>query len=376
MTRLIPSFACLLLAAGAPLTDQRALIEQALDEPSKIELTGVKLGQAFEIVTEQTGVEVMMPPEVMALIPYGADTLVNASIENIPLRQGLIDLVAPLGMTFEVRDDHVEIVPIPPLVWLGRAATWAELDLLAALREMQPGVSEADLDGLRERIQFQVSVPDPFTVLASAIRDTGAGNGIEVLSVACDKLGWAWTMSGERIIVLSIEQQYRRQLQWSIRVRISNQPLPEAIRRVGLHAGVPIRLEPGALQTLPADVQRHFSLNVNDLSAEEALDMISAYTGLGYLINQDGVLFYQVDRNAAAGPESEEAGAFGAASPTTAAKRGHDPYVAGIEIQLQDGKTIKWLIRESELPEDLKERRQRDIDEHFDALRAEQNGNQ
>jgi hypothetical protein len=346
------------------------LIEQALDEPTRIELTDVKLGEAFAMVTEQTGVEVVMTPEVMSLIPHGPETKVNAVIENIPLRQGLIDLVAPLGMTFVVLDDYVEIIPTPPLLRLGRPATWAELDLLGKLRAAKPGAVDADLQSLRERLQFQVRARDPWDTLAAEIRTTGAGSGDEVLSVACDKLGWAWSMDGERIVVLSIEQQFRQQLSWPIRLRINDRPLPDVIRQLGMYAGVPVRLEPGALQSLPPQVREHFALNVNDLSAEEALDMIASYTSLGYLIDRNGVLFYRTDVAGSPGGEApQQPMGFGAPSPKTAQTRGQDPYVGKITVQLEDGKTVEWLIRESELPEDLKLRRQQDLRDAFDALR-------
>jgi hypothetical protein len=371
ITRCLPVLACLLLATDGSTVDQRVLIEQALDESTRIELTDVKLGEAFALVTEQTGVEVVMTPEVMSLIPYGPETKVNATIENIPLRQGLIDLVAPLGMTFVVLADYVEIIPTPPLLRLGRPATWAELDLLGELRASRPGVVDADMQSLRDRLQFQVRAQDPFNALAAEIRATGVGSGDEVLSVACDKLGWSWSIDGDRIVVLSIEQQFRRQLQWPIRLKINDRPLPDVIRHVGLYAGVPVRLEPGALQSLPVRVQEHFALNVNDLSAEEALEMIASYTGLGYLIDREGVLFY---RTASPGAPTEEASAqptgFGGPSPETAQPRGQDPYVGKITVQLDDGKTVEWLIRESELPQDLKLRRRQDLQDAFDALRG------
>jgi len=367
IAKCIPFLACLLLTAGNSAANQRVLIEQALDEPTRIELADVKLGEAFAMVTEQTGVEVVMTPEVMSLIPHGPETKVNATIENIPLRQGLIDLVAPLGMTFVVLDDYVEIIPTAPLLRLGRPATWAELDLLGKLRDSKPGAMDADLQTLRECLQFQVRARDPWDTLAAEIRTTGAGSGDEVLSVACDKLGWTWSIDGERIFVLSIEQQFRRQLRWPIRLRINDRPLPDVIRQVGMYSGVPVRLEPGTLQSLPERVREHFALNVNDLSAEEALDMIASYTGLGYLIDHSGVLFYRTDGpGSPAGDPPKQPEGFGTPTPQTG---GQDRYVGKITVQIEDGKTVEWLIRESELPEDLKLRRQQDLRDAFDALR-------
>ena len=52
-----------------------------------------------------------------------------------------------------------------------------------------------------------------------------------------------------------------------------------------------------------------------------------------------------------------------------AAPTGADPYVAKMVISLEGGKTVEWLIRRSELPEDLRQMRERDIEAFISALR-------
>ncbi|MCH7885791.1 MAG: hypothetical protein IIC01_11155 [Planctomycetes bacterium] len=48
---------------------------------------------------------------------------------------------------------------------------------------------------------------------------------------------------------------------------------------------------------------------------------------------------------------------------------GVDPVVAKITVTQEDGKTIDWLIRRSELPDDLRQMRKRDLARMIEALR-------
>lgn len=352
-----------LTAAGSPgQSDARTLIEQALNEPTKITLENVKLVDALAIVTEQTGVAVYMAPEVMALVPQGEETLIQkVDIARVPLREGLTRLFAPLGMDWRVRGDGVEAIPKDAIACLGRAPTWNELGLLSEISSASLGLDEAALSRLQPKVQFQVSeVGGTWLTLSTAMRSVGAGAGDEVLTAACNKLGWAWCLSGDRILISSIEGWMRRRLAMPISLRMNNRPLFDVLTAVSVPSGVPIRIEPGTLATLPMNVQRNFSLNVQQQAAEQVLDSIAAYTGLGYVVGPEGVLFYRPG----IGPDQRRAAD---AVPTLTAPA--DPIMGKVVVPIADGKTVEWLIRASELPEDLRKMRDRDIQEVIDALR-------
>ena len=350
--------------AVAGPTDTRGLIELALDEPAHVVLENIKLGDAIDKLSEQTGVRIFMPPDVMELAPYGAATLVQRiEIENISLRQGLAELLAPLGMTFYVADDYIAVAPVEALRCLGRAPTWEELDTLAELAVMQPGVRDEDLQRLRTRVQFRVSVPDAWKALSQAVRGVGAGPGDEVLTAACAKLGWGWCFSGRQIVVASAVNQIRRILQRPISLRMNFKPLIEVLQEVGRETGVPVHAAPGALTSLPLNVQKSFSLNVRNKPAEEVLEALAAHTGLGYLIEPEGVLFFRITDDVEPPPSASSKASAG---PSTS-----DPYVAKIVVPAGDGKSVEWLIRRSELPPDLRDKREEDLQKAFDAIRSQ-----
>lgn len=361
MTTLLYICAGVSVAASAATFDTRGLIERALDEHAPITLDKVRLGDAIDVITEQTGVKIVMAPEVMDLVPHGADTLIEkVAIANMPLRQGLTTLFSPLGMVFVVRDSYLEIVPKDALLCLGRRATWPELDLLAQLSATQPGIDTQALAALRPQVQFLVPMRDPWMLLSEAIRSVGAGPGDEVLTLACGNLGWAWCLSGQHIVVVPMEHQIQRQLQQPISLRMNNRALFDVIQALGERVNVPIRTEPGVLASLPIHVQRNFSINMHQQSAERAIEQICAYTGLGYLIEPGGVLFYRPEDGNRPAPDH-------AAAPTVIDMV--DPYVGKIDVPLGDGRSVEWLIKRSELPEDLRQMRERDIAEAFEALR-------
>lgn len=359
MIKLWMGLICVGLAGVPASLDQRVLIEKALDEPTHITLDNVKIGQAFAMITEQTGVEVVMRPDVMAMIPYGAETTVNAAISGTTLRLGLSELFGRLGMTFVVTDKNVEIIPKEALLCLDRPATWDELDTLAALSAAQPGTDRDALAALRDKLQFQVQAGSAWDVFSATIRETGAGPGDEVLTVACDKLGWAWCISGKAITILSAEQKVRRQLQYPIDLRAGSRPLLEVMQDVGRRVRVKVRVEPGALEAVAPEVRERFTLNSRLLSAEDTLDTIAAAAGLGYLIDAEGVLFY---KPAPLGPPYS--GAHAPAVTTTQA----DPVVGMVEWPLGDGRTMTWMVRKSELPPEMFELRSRHLDEAFEIL--------
>lgn len=362
----------------------RDLIEQALEEPARLQFDNVRLGDALRTITEQTGVKIVMSADAMRFAPAGPMTTIQrVHIAHVPLRQALIQLFAPLGMEIEVRESFVEVVPREEIRCLGRAPTWEELDVLQRLGALRPGVDAEALAQLRTWVQFQVPVPSAWNHLEGAIRATGAGPGHEVLTVACGKLGWGWCVQGSGIVVADRGRLLRRQLQQPVSMRLNSRPLTDVLAALGRAAYVPIRSEPGALASLPAHVQRNFSLNVQNEPVETVLEKIAGYTGLGYLIDAEGVVFYRPGAMPASAPSmpvalqpptsveppSAETAAT-ASSPTTTGGGSADPYVAKVVRQLEDGRTVEWLIRRSELPEDLRSIRDEDLRQAFEELRA------
>lgn len=345
--------------------DMRSLIEQALGEPSGFTITNKTLGEAIGLIAEQTGVPLRVRPGVMDLAPHGAGTMIReVQVANMPLREGLARVLAPLGMTFVAHGDHVEILANEWLSALGRRITWDELDTLSQLASLEPGRSADALAALKPMIQFRVPLRQPWTALSAAVRDVGAGSGEEVLERACKNLGWTWTLDGKRIVVTDGVETIRHKLAQRITLRMTNRPLLDVLHAIGERIGVAVHTEPGIMASLPRHLQQNFSLSAHDDAASQVIDTITAYTGLGYLIEPGGILFFNAGSDAGAAAQRNGGVDRGVDPPTDA-----DPIIAKMTTTLEDGKTIDWLIRRSELPSNLREMRKKDLAELFRTIR-------
>lgn len=384
MSLMIQSICLTMLMGLGAMGGTRDLIEQALNEPAKIQFDNVRLVDALRTISDQTGVKIVMTSDTMRFAPAGPTTSIQrVNIANVPLRQALTQLFAPLGMEIAIRDTFVEVVPREEILCLGRAPTWEELDLLNRITALKPGVDPAHVEQLRGLVQFQVPIPNAWEQLAGALRATGAGPGDQVLTVACGKLGWGWCVEGGGIVVADRGKLLRRQLQQPISMRMNSKPLSDVLAALGRTVNVPIRSEPGALASLPQHMQRNFSLNVQNEPVETVLEKIAAYTGLGYLIDPEGVVFYRPGAMPApvvaqtptmppppTNTQSANSQSSEASTPATTSSGPADPYVAKVVVPMEDGRTVEWLIRRSELPEDLRSRREEDLKKAFEEIRA------
>src|ERR1700733_14659936 len=98
--------------SAASSADSSALINEALDKQVKLDVKDT-LGAAVSQIRDQTGVPLPVDPQVYDLLPWGDQTNITAHIENQTLREALGALTRKLGLTFELRDEQVELEPLP-----------------------------------------------------------------------------------------------------------------------------------------------------------------------------------------------------------------------------------------------------------------------
>ncbi|HUU83374.1 MAG TPA: hypothetical protein VM243_07705 [Phycisphaerae bacterium] len=350
---------CVMMMSVPGADDLRALIEEALDQPVQMEIEDRPLADAFETIAEQTGVQLTISPWTLELLPYGENTKVSATMRNISLREGLSSLAAPLGLEFEVRERSIEVLPKSALLRIGRQATWDELDTLAALNGTDFQGDASAIDRLGGKLQFRIGQTDGWPPLRAAIQRVGAGPGDEVLTLACDSLDWTWYPWGKQITVVPKSEQLRRQLDWPVSIRLSHRKLMEALQAIGQQAGVTVRAEPGAIASLPLQTRENFSLYLENKTASDALELVSATTGLGYRVEADAVVFYQPGA-ASAGPEPAEGGS----------RRTSGPYVGKIALPPSpDGTQVEIFIRESDLSAETNRLRKKYIERADEAIR-------
>lgn len=394
-------------AIGHALLPPAALLAQddagggGLDAVVRVSLRDVTLAELSDEIEAQTGLSLRITDRAFDLAPSGPATLITrADIIDVPLRDGLGEILGGLLLTLRESDRGVEVVPSPLLSRVGQRPTWEQIDLLRALQALEPGIRDADLAALRNMLQFRLQRDDPWTALSAAIRQTGAGGGTDVLTLAAGRLGWSWIVDGSAIVVLPKREAVRRALDTRISLAAKNQPFSTVLGAIGKQAGVDIRIEERAMDALPLGVQRRFSITLRNKPLGEVLESIGTYTSLAPVVTEGGILFVRerdrawfdrLQRDPALKREEEpraaannaqterdlpraEAEPFATAPAPAPAAADADPVVARITVINEDGRRVEWLIRRSELPPDLREQRAADLQNLFDEVRRRSSG--
>jgi len=341
---IVSAILLLLVGLNSPAArgqDTSALINEQLDKPvAKLELNGT-LPAVMNTIGEQTGVKLEASPAVWDLLPWGQGTNINAKIENQTLRQALEAITRKLGLVFVLKDQSVELRPMPALRRLGKRATIQELkalDLLTAtplaantdhlpahqlLEAADQKLVDLKSDFAIENRSGESVKPDQVIPLS---RNASLADALESLTNATGATWYPW---GKSIVVVPKEDQVRNQLLKNISVRYNGTDISQVLMELSQKAGINFDMQPGAVQNVPPEF-RSVRLVLDNATIKQALDTISGFTGLGYSVNDKGV--YIFNSSSAAGAPRE---------PTV-----------GL-IPLDNGMQI--VVKESQIPPDMRE---------------------
>ena len=329
------------LAAPVIASDTGALIRQALDAPVTLELEAVPLDEALEAVADQTGVPLAIRPATYDLLPYGRFTPITLRAKGVTLQDAVDAVAQRLGLELVAAGDAAELRPLPALERLGRRATAQELALLGTLRRtpLPDAGGELSLADVMERVDLALLAVDtarpegePATnfhiefrvtddlVRAQPVRLPRGATLLEALEVSAGQTDTTFHPWGDGVLVLTDRELLAGRLDRPIDVRYDGSTIEQVLADLARRSGVRIAAEPGALRRLPAEA-RTLSLTLENASARQALDAISGYTGLLYVLAEEGVVV-----------------------------RGPDPTFAGDVIGLVRGEGGVWLpVREGDV---------------------------
>lgn len=298
-------------AAFAQTSASSALINQQLDQQTKLQLSGT-LPKAMADIAKQTGVPIEAQQAVWDMLPWGKETSVTATIENQTLRQALHAITTRLGLTFVLKEEAIELQPMPALVRLGRKSTLAELEALNVLTATKLELKNAKpkLKDLIEAIDLKLeSIKSPYAIENRSA--TGGAVAQElVLSIpanatmaealeAMERQSTAtWYPWGRTIVVIAKQDQVRRMLDKEIAVRHEGTDVAQVLTDLSTRSGVPFRYEPGAVQAITPQA-RTIRLLLN-AKVIDALEAVCSVTGLGYVVKEDQVWIWNAQAQAAA----------------------------------------------------------------------------
>jgi hypothetical protein len=333
----------LLIAASAPAqrTNSSALINEAMDKVYPLDLS-TTLPLAMKRVGDLTGVRVEATPAVWDLLPWGDQTTLAAKIEGKTLREALDAIARKLGLIVVLKDDIVELRPMPALARLGRRSTVQELAALDLLASNAASLS-TDRPTVRQLLeavdQKLVDLKSPFSIenRASDVarpeqqinvpRNATLMDALESLTKETRATWYPW---GKSIVVVPKEDQIRSQLTKTITIRYNGVDVGQVLAELSQSSGVEFTIEPGAIQRIPPEF-RTIRLVLDNATIKQALENLAGFTGLGYVVNESGVYIW----NQASTPGGTP----------------RDPIVG--MLPMDNGMTL--LVPQSQVPPDMQE---------------------
>ena len=353
--RLFPTLLLATLLSISSYADDTtsALINQALDKPTKLKLNSL-LPAAMEQIQQQTGVPMKADPEVWALLPWGKETSLTATIDNQSLRQALEAITRKLALQFELRNDVLYIEPIPALRRLAHRSTAQELSCLEILsREVCTTTGPQNLKALLDSIDAQLlAAKHPFVIdrptgdqipMNAEVNVPRNATLLEALEAMHKQTSATWYPWGKSIVILSKQDEVKRQLSRTISVRYTGTDLSQVLTDLSHKSGVAFSMEAGALQQLPPE-SRAINLVLDEYSVNDALEAIRATTGMEFMIRESGVYFWNQ-----------------ATSTTRKDRVMINMPVAGTDLTV--------YITESQVPADVKEYLNQKMEKHFSDIR-------
>jgi|SRR6185437_8081043 len=339
MRRLIPSLlAVFFLSTFSFAQSSSALINAELDKLVKLDISNQPLPQAIKTIEDAKGVRIDVLPAVWDLLPWGEQTTINAKIENKTLREALEAITRKLGLRFELKDEAVQIEPLPALARLGRRATVDELQVLDFLsRTPYEGKSQLSVRDLLSTVDakleadkssfavenraggadgINVSIPRNATLLAA----------LEAIPLNTDATWYPW---GKSLVIVQKVDQVRNLLSKTVTIRFNGVNVSQVLAELQSRAGVKFSIEPGAVARIPPE-QQNVRLVLENASIEQSLENIAGFTGLAWTANDKGVYIWNA---------------------TTAGAGAHEPTV-GL-LTLDNGMQV--VVRESQIPPDMRE---------------------
>nr|MBA2706742.1 DUF4974 domain-containing protein [Gemmatimonadaceae bacterium] len=292
----------LLSASFLPAQNSSALINEALDKQVKLNFAAkTPLPQIIQVIANDTGVRIDVTPDVWALLPWGEQTAIAATIENQTLRQALEAMTRTLGLTFVLQNEAVEFQPVPALRRIGRRATLPELEVLNFLASTPLGASgnqmplkdllaqvDARLEEGKSAFAVENRLPAEQTAQIGVPRNATLMDGLEAIPKSTAGTWYPW---GKTLVVVPKEEPIRNQLARTITVRFNDMDISQVLSELATRSGVPFTIEPGAVGKVNADA-RKVRLDLYNATVQQALESLSGFTGLSYTVNDKGVYIW------------------------------------------------------------------------------------
>jgi hypothetical protein len=345
-------------------------LQEKLSRDAKIQLNDVTIAQALKKIEETAEVKIVLSDEALWKLPYGEATRLSVSLSG-PLADSLTEMLNTFFMRFAVGDNEITIYPRPELEHIiGRPST-KQLELLKKIYSMRLTFSRgASMETVVAMINgsfggisfFPYDVPVKiYEILQNIVTDEGTlpltlHLLIEQVGAMEDKPQWYFTgidFPNQVTVIRIVDEEEFREARLDQVVDISFEERADMIlQRLAGWAGMELVISKGEASWLDEVIK----VGMQNIKLRQALiNIVSSLDGgIGIDVGDNDIRII--------GPINTQKSSAPAKSKSS--EGAGEGYVGKISIPMEGGKYfIEFMLRESDLTEELKKLREEKIRE-------------
>lgn len=368
------------VSAGFVRADKMALQEK-LSKEVKIQLKDVTIAEVLEEIGEKAGVKFVLSDKAVWKLPYGEATRLSVAMDG-PLAESMTEMLNAFFMRYAVGREVITIYPRAELEHILGRPTAGQLELLKKMYTMVFIIGRAGSAGaalksmIGEVFPDVVIVPVEYYLELSRIAEElteglpeGRQSAPMTLPQMLDSIGDAWYLSGmdfpnkiTEIRIVSWEDFIFAKLDQIVDISFEEEKREVIIQRLANWTGMELVVKKGETSWLDEEI----SVDMQNIKLQQAIRNIVT------TVNGRVEIDIRVNEIHVSGPKSSNyrtraARARPSSRTTTAAspaRRASEGYVGKISIPMDGGKYyIEFMLRESDLTEELKKLRQEKMTE-------------
>jgi len=381
--------------AGSVLADS-ATLQERLERDVVLKLEDVTIAEALEWIGKEAGVTIELSDEAIWELPEGADTRLSVSLGG-QLAQSLEEMLNAFFMRYAVGSKAVVIYPRPELKHIMGRPTPETLEVLRNIytKSMLIQGEAKDIEKMGQALISQMAGKDvllfPVDAMRFLVRTVGQmveGNpkGVTVTlgpildetakqmrrNPPCDWFVCAAEFPSKTAQIRIMSRKEFNEVTFDRVVDISFESVTglTILKQLAVIADVELEFEGEDRDWLDQAI----SIDALNVTVREALSRVTASLGGTGIVRPDGV--YTVWRVERESPASRDGGMGGAKQKSSDTPGdADDDYVGKISIPMDGGRYfIEFMLRESDLTEELRQLRAERIKEILQAASTEAEG--
>jgi predicted NAD-dependent protein-ADP-ribosyltransferase YbiA (DUF1768 family) len=369
-TRLVIVVAAMSFAFIGPARADRRQLQEKLDKNIDIDMNDVTIAQALEKIGQKAELKIVLSDEALRKLPEAENTRLSVKLQG-RLSDSMTEMLNAFFMRYAVGDEQITIYPRPELEHIiGRPST-KQLKVLRNIYSMRitfsqgvPEESVISFIGRSLEVSFlPYDIPNKIYEILKA-SESDKGTAPTTLSVLLEQIGAQenkpkWYISVTDfpnevpMIKMVSEEDFRQaKLDQIIDVSFKDERADVILQRLADWAGIGLLIT----RTESPWLDKKITVKMQDMTILQAMQNIADTVG--------GVVNISPRKNVALVQPTPRT--MTAATPRKSRESisGEDGYVGKISIPMEGGKYfIEFMLRQSDLPEELKNFREQMIKE-------------